>query len=102
MSNLLNKSIRFVASEKDVEVLEKKAKKTNLSKSELLRQAIYFTEIKESDKEYQNKKLFLLNNIANNINQIAKYCNTKKGIHLQTLNSLNEVLNYTKAIAREK
>lgn len=96
------KPITFKVSEREKEVLEQKYKKTNLSRSEFIRQSIFFSEVKEIDKESQKRKLFLLNNIANNINQIAKYCNTKKAIHISTLTSLDETLKYVKAICKEE
>lgn len=63
---------------KELDELNRKIENTTLTKSEFIRNAIFFTEVKEVDKSFQKKQLFLLNNIANNINQIARYTNTKK------------------------
>jgi hypothetical protein len=55
-------------------------------------------EVKEIDKSFQNKKLFLLNNIANNCNQIAKRANINKTVDRETLLKVDELLSYVKSL----
>ncbi len=57
------------------QILTEKAKQTNLTKSELLRQSISSVTIKESSKDYP-KILGNFNRIGNNINQIAHQLNS--------------------------
>ncbi len=96
-----DRRIGFKCSEHEIEVLNKKIANTSLTKSEFLRQSIFFNQIKTTDKTFQKKQLFLLNNIANNCNQIAKYCNTFKKIDIKTLNNLEELLSYVKSIGNQ-
>ena len=52
--------------------------------------------IKEVDRKLEDRKLFLLSNLTNNVNQIAKHCNTEKAIDVRVLHALEELLEYTK------
>jgi excinuclease UvrABC nuclease subunit len=81
-------------SQKELDELNRKVQNTTLTKSDFIRNAIFFTEVKEVNKSFQKKQLFLLNNIANNINQIARYTNTKKRIDKNVLSNLDEILNH--------
>ena len=99
MSNL-DERIYIRCSLKEKLLLEKKVKNTNISKSLFLRNAIFSTEVKEVDKSFQNKKLFLLNNIANNCNQIAKRANINKTVDRETLLKVDELLSYIKSLVK--
>lgn len=99
MSNL-DERIYIRCSLKEKLLLEKKVKNTNISKSLFLRNAIFSTEVKEADKSFQNKKLFLLNNIANNCNQIAKRANINKAVDRETLLKVDELLSYVKSLTK--
>lgn len=99
MSNL-DERIYIRCSLKEKLLLEKKVKNTNISKSLFLRNAIFSTEVKEVDKSFQNKKLFLLNNIANNCNQIAKRANINKAVDRETLLKVDELLSYVKSLVK--
>ena len=90
MSNL-DERIYIRCSLKEKLLLEKKVKNTNISKSLFLR---------EADKSFQNKKLFLLNNIANNCNQIAKRANINKAVDRETLLKVDELLSYVKSLVK--
>lgn len=87
--------------QKELDELNRKVQNTTLTKSEFMRNAIFFTEVKEVDKSFQKKQLFLLNNIANNINQIARYTNTKKRVDKNVLSSLDELLNYVHTLFKK-
>ena len=52
--------------------------------------------IKAVDRQLENRKLFLLSNLTNNVNQIAKHCNTEQAIDVRVLEALEELLEYTK------
>lgn len=99
MSNL-DERIYIRCSLKEKLLLEKKVKNTNISKSLFLRNAIFSTEVKEVDKSFQNKKLFLLNNIANNCNQIARRVNINKAVDRETLLKVDELLSYVKSLTK--
>lgn len=88
-------------SQKELDALDKKIKNSTLSKSEFLRNAIFFTEVKEVDKTFQKRVLFLLNNIANNANQIARYANTNKELDRSILYQLNEITDFIKSIKKD-
>ncbi|MDX9899974.1 MAG: plasmid mobilization relaxosome protein MobC [Aliarcobacter sp.] len=99
MSNL-DKRLQIRCSQDEILLLEKKIKNKNISKSQFLRNAIFSTEVKEVDKSFQNKKLFLLNNIANNCNQIAKRANINKAVDRETLLKVDELLSYVKSLTK--
>jgi hypothetical protein len=85
----LDKSLpRVPCSSYELDELTKKAKSGGISKAQFIRNAIFLTEIKEVDKESEKRKLFLLNNIANNINQIAKKTNIKRKVDKEVLEAL--------------
>jgi len=74
---------------------------TNITKSTFLRDAVLLnkTSVKEIDKEFQKRVLFLLSNISNNVNQIAHHTNIHKKFDSQILSKLNEILNVAKSTA---
>jgi hypothetical protein len=96
MSKLDKQFPRVPCSQSDLDLLSKKAKQGNISKAQFLRNAIIFTEIKEVDKTFQKKQLFLLSNISNNINQIAHHCNIEKSVDENVLELLELNLSFAK------
>ena len=91
MSKLDKQLPRVCCSQKELDELDKKSKLGGISKSAFIRNCIFFTEIKQIDKKLEKQKLFLLNNIANNINQIARNSNIKKSLDENMLEHLKEV-----------
>lgn len=89
MSKKTNRII-FKATNEEKELLQKKAIKANKNMSEFLRDSILFTQVVEIDKTFQKRQLFLLNNIANNMNQIAHHCNIKKKVDENILKILDD------------
>lgn len=89
---------RVRCTQKELNELDKKLKNSTLSKSEFMRNAIFFTEVKEVDKTFQKRVLFLINNIANNVNQIARYANTNKELNRNILYQLNEITDFIKSV----
>lgn len=100
MSKLDKQFPRVPCTQIDLDLLEKKAKKGNISKAQFLRNAVVFTEIKEVDKNFQKRQLFLLSNIANNINQIAHHCNIEKSVDVNILELLELNLDFVKKIVK--
>ena len=100
MSKLNKQFPRVPCSQKDIDLLNKKARQGNISKAQFLRNAIVFTEIIEVDKSFQKKQLFLLSNISNNINQIAHHCNIYKKVDENILELLQMNLDYVKKIVK--
>lgn len=98
----LNRRVGFKCSDHEIEILNKKIANTNLTKSEFLRQSIFYNQIKTVDKSFQKRQLFLIHNIANNCNQLAKHCNTYKRIDRQVLLKLSEILEYAKKISSKQ
>ncbi len=93
---------RVRCTQRELDELDRKLKNSALNKSEFLRNAIFFTEIKEVNKVFEKRVLFLLNNISNNVNQIARYANTKKRIDNKVLEQLNKVTNYANSVSKIK
>lgn len=91
---------RVPCSQNELDELTKKAKSGGISKAQFIRNAIFLTEIVEVDKKTEKRKLFLLNNIANNINQIAKKTNIKGKADEEILDLLNKNFNLIKDIAK--
>ncbi|MDD2639670.1 MAG: plasmid mobilization relaxosome protein MobC [Arcobacteraceae bacterium] len=100
MSKLDKQFPRVPCTQVDLDLLEKKAKKGNISKAQFLRNAVVFTEIKEVDKTFQKRQLFLLSNISNNINQIAHHCNIYKKVDKKVLELLEANLNFVKELIK--
>lgn len=99
MSNF-DKRLQVRCSQLEIDELNKKIEKAKLSKSQFLRDVIFSSVIKEQDKEHQKRVLFLLNNISNNVNQIAHYANIKKDLDEKVLNELLEVSIFCKSAAK--
>jgi len=89
---------RVPCTQKDLDFLEKKSAQSGISKSQFLRNAVYFTSINQIDKEFQKRQLYLLSNLTNNINQLARHCNIKKRVDQDVLIKLGEILEFSKAI----
>lgn len=96
----LSKRISARCSENEYLEFEKKRKKAGMSKAEFTRKMIFSSTIKETDKEYQRRVLFLMNNISNNINQIAHHANIQKSIDLEVLERLSKLQSYVKSIVK--
>ena len=47
---------------------------------------------------YNRDRIYLLNSISNNINQIAKHCNTKKRLDSSVLKKLDDILSTLKGL----
>ena len=95
-----NKTITIKISESELKILENKAAKCSMNKSEFMRKAGIHSavEINQIDKQFQKKLLFLLSNVTNNINQIAHHCNTKKEIDFKTLEELKKISETFKSV----
>ena len=99
-----NKVITLKISENDSEILTSRAEKSNMNRSQYLREVAINSKIniKAIDKTFQKKLLFLLSNLTNNINQIARYCNTYKSTDLSILNQLDYISkNFKQVIDKE-
>lgn len=84
--------VKFNANDNDVFVLNTKTKLSGLkNRSEFLRRTVHDSTVVEQDKEYQQKMLYLYNNIANNLNQITRYCHTKKEMDKKALFVLDQI-----------
>nr|WP_321268469.1 plasmid mobilization relaxosome protein MobC [uncultured Sulfurimonas sp.] len=95
-----DKRLQVRCSQLELNELDKKIAKAKLSKSQFLRDVIFSSVIKELDKEHQKRVLFLLNNISNNVNQIAHYANIKRDLDEKVLAELLEVSNFCKSVAK--
>jgi predicted DNA-binding protein len=88
------KTISAKVSDEIYELVDELTKQKNITKSELIKQAILNSKITSGDREKLQLKrelLYEINRIGNNINQIAKYCNTKKAIDRVAVIELIEV-----------
>jgi len=65
------------------------AEANGLTVSKMLKQAFISATIK--DTSYEQKILFELNRIGNNLNQISKYANIHKKLDMQILSSLARI-----------
>lgn len=91
--------VKFKCSDDDVFVLKTKMKLSgSKSRAEFLRRAVRDSIVKEADKDYQQKMLYLMNKIGNNLNQIARYVNTEKSLDKKALFLLNQLANDTNKI----
>ena len=96
------KIINFRLSDEENKSLNFKSNLANMKVSIYIRAAIDNSIVIQQDKDFKNKILFLMNNATNNINQIAKYCNTNKKLDNSVLKKLEDNLNYLKAISEAK
>jgi antitoxin component of RelBE/YafQ-DinJ toxin-antitoxin module len=71
------------------ETAKRVAEANGLTVSKMLKQA--FTSATIKDTSYEQKILFELNRIGNNLNQISKYANTHKKLDMQILSSLARI-----------
>lgn len=91
---------RVPCSQDELDELTRKSKSGGISKAQFIRNSIFLTEIIEVDRESEKRKLFLLNNIANNINQIAKKTNIKGRADEEILELLHKNFNLIKDFAK--
>ncbi|MCD6257967.1 MAG: plasmid mobilization relaxosome protein MobC [Helicobacteraceae bacterium] len=94
----LSKIITFKVSDREIEVLEQKIAGVDLSKSEFLRQSIFYNQVVPLDKDFRKKQLFLMSNLTNNVNQIARRCNTLKRVDREVLENLELIVKIGKEI----
>jgi len=80
------RTISAKVSDEVYQIVDELATTKNITKSEVIKQAILNSKIEDSSLKF--KKLFELNAIGNNLNQIAKICNIKKATDLATLEQL--------------
>jgi len=80
------RTISAKVSDEVYQIVDELATTKNISKSEVIKQAILNSKIE--DTSLKKRKLFELNSIGNNLNQIARYCNTKKSVNLAVLEQL--------------
>lgn len=88
---LRNRSFPFYLMDEEYEVLEIKAHNAGMSKAEFLRNMILYGAAHERTlfpKEQASSILYELNRIGNNINQIAYWANSVKGIDRERLDKL--------------
>lgn len=72
-------TINIKITDKDKSVIKKKAHDADLTVSEFMRRCAMNKDIAHRvDIAYERDRLRTLNNASNNINQIAKWCNTYK------------------------
>ena len=90
---------RVPCSQNELDELTKKAKSGGISKAQFIRNSIFLTEIIEIDRESEKRKLFLLNNFTNNMNQIAKKTNIKGKTDRDILEMLQKNFNLFKEFA---
>jgi hypothetical protein len=94
----LNKVITFKVGDLEIEVLDKKIAGSDLSKSEFLRQSIFYNQVVPLDKDFRRKQLFLMSNLTNNVNQLARRCNTLKRVDREILKNLELIVEMGKEI----
>jgi len=80
------RTISAKVSDEVYQIVDELATTKNISKSEVIKQAILNSKIE--DTSLKKRKLFELNSIGNNLNQIARYCNAKKSVNLAVLEQL--------------
>lgn len=77
--------------------LKKRAYKSGLSESDIIRLALKGQDIKEKPSKELYELLYKINNIGNNINQIAKHANQTNEIYYNDLklyyNQVNQFIN---------
>ena len=96
---------RVTCSQLQLDNLAQASQRAGISKAQIIRNLIDGIEIKENDQEFKKlelRRVFLLNNISNNQNQLTKYVNMKRDLHrkiLLGLNALND--NIREVLSRE-
>jgi hypothetical protein len=87
------KKIKVFFEDVDYEQIKKLSDNEGVSMSEFIRNSVGMTFKKTPKKTAKDvaRILFLLSNMSNNINQIAKKCNTKKMVDIHTLYSLSDI-----------
>lgn len=72
-----NKEVHFRVSDKELKILEKAAKESNMTVSEYLRSGIGERRYKPADDENMKKLIVQLSRIGNNLNQLVVIERTK-------------------------
>lgn len=94
-----SKRISARCNEQEYQVLLDKAERAKLSKADFIRQMVLSSTIKENDKNHQKRVLFLMNNLSNNINQIAHHANIHKQLDQKVLEELQEITSFIREIS---
>lgn len=93
-----NKRISARCDEQEYQIFLEKCEQSKLSKAEFVRNMILKTTVKEVDRDHQKRVIFLLNNLANNVNQIAHHANINKQLDIDVLNELKEISDFAKEV----
>lgn len=86
-------TISFRADEEFAQYLDDRCRQTGLSKSDLIKRLVVDGIVTDSsaNRAQERELIYHLNRIGNNLNQIAKVCNSKKEIDKQVLSTLAEI-----------
>lgn len=95
---MLDETIKIKIKKEDKSKAKEKADLANMNLSEFTRALYKKPIIITQDQVYQKRVLWLLSNIANNVNQTAKHANTIKRIDEKVLQNLNQILSFVKSI----
>ncbi len=87
-----NKEVKFFVTEKELEVIGKKAKFAELDRSKYLRKMAIEGYIIKRDFADVDKLVYEINKIGNNINQVAHRANENKAASLDDLKYLRKQL----------
>ncbi|MDO8454196.1 MAG: hypothetical protein Q7S59_06450 [Sulfurimonas sp.] len=98
--NNLSKRISARCSDNEYLEFTKKCEIANMSMAEFTRKMIFSSTVKQNDKEYQKKILWLMSNITSNINQIAHHSNIEKALDQKILNELLEISNFVNSLVK--
>jgi len=85
----VKKSFRFTPDEWTI--IEQKADAAGVKPSDFIRQSALKSKVKRSDKKEQLHLISQIAKIGNNLNQIARRCNTEKIIDRLTLEELYKI-----------
>lgn len=99
-NNLLSVKFLIRLSEREKEILERKANELKISQAEYLRKSLMTLEDENYINSNQNQSILsraeynLLLNIANNLNQNTKFANTNKILHENLDEAINQVMKF--------
>lgn len=82
-----NHRIQFRLNDTEYNRFKNKVQKSGLKTEQFLRKAISNAQIKEPPTEEYRRIIYLLSNLSNNINQIAKHTNTTGIIDIPSLDA---------------
>lgn len=86
-------TISFRADDEFAQYLDDRCTQTGLSKSDLIKRLVVDGIVTDSSasRAQERELIYHLNRIGNNLNQIAKYCNSKKLVDKLVLDQLIEI-----------